>query len=324
MASDESLQGLMAASVLRPHPSSPLCHTNPRPPAGPRLTKMSTSVRPFQTFSPSMTHGQQRSMSAIRKPSKTSICNKITSSEQANSHITTDQITVRSKHHHQDSAGLHCRNPTSSSGFLIKTQRDSLFDKAHVTSNHSFQKECDLSPNSERTGSVWRQRNMNIIASHEPTLIDADSYSSSGADHSLSTTGKLNTQTGQQKGTHGSCLVQTDKDRIKITPEGFYSLVLSETGNPPSQNYSRKTNGCHLVKDVNQHQSLTDCASHPSERSGELRQITCTQPVSIHISSFPKRPLGGITKPQSVQETQTGLENISKIHQLVPPAKVLT
>lgn len=334
MASDESLQALTAASVLRPHPPTPLCHTYPRPPAGPRLTKMSTSVRPFQTFSLSMTHGQQRSILAISKSSKASICNQITTSEQANSHVTTDQIMVRSEHLHQDSAGLHCRNPTSSPRFPVKTQRNSPVHEAHVTSNLSFQspkKECDLSPHSERKGSVWRPRNMNIIPSHEPALTDTGSYSSNGTGH-LSTTGKLNTQSGQQKGTCGGSLVQTDKDRIKITPEGFYSLVPSETGSTTPQNYSRKSNSVidsgHLGKDVNQQQSLTDCPSHHSESRGEHRQNTCSQPVSIHInrhlSTFPKRPLGGITQPQSVQETKTGLENISKFHQLLPPSRVLT
>lgn len=171
---------------------------------------------------------------------------------------------------------------------------------------------------------------MNIILSHEPALTDAGSYSSNGTDHSFSTTGELNTQNGQQIG--GVSSVQTDKDRIKITPEGFNSLVLSETGSPTSQKYSRKTisviESGRLGKDVNQQQSLTDCSTHHLESSDEHRQNTCSHPVSIHInrhlSTFPKRPLGGITQRESAQETQTGLENISKFHQLVPPAKVLT
>lgn len=340
MASDETLQVLTAASVLRPHPPPPLCHTNPRPPAGPPHTKTSESVRPIQTSSLSMTHGQHRSISG-RKSSKTPVCNKITTSEQANSHFTTDKIIVKCEHHRtlspeHDGAGLHRRDPSSSPRFQIKTQRNSPVHESSHCSFQSLSKDCDLSPHRERKGSVWRSRNI-ITPSHLPALTSlcgAGSYSSNSTDHSVSTSGKFKAQNGHHKSTCGDTLVstagQTDKDKVMITSESFYSLVLSETGNTPSQNYSRKSNSGtesgHLGKEINQQ---TDCFSHHSESNGKQGQNKCSQPVSIQIngklSTSPKRPLGGITAlPKSVQEAQTGLEITNKFYLPVPPARVST
>ncbi|XP_026229752.1 coiled-coil domain-containing protein 24 [Anabas testudineus] len=336
-ASDETLQALKAASILRPHPPTPLCHNNPRPPVGPPLTKMSASVRPFQT----MTHGQLRSISAINKSSKMPICNNITTCEQANSHTTTDQIVVRDEHccsssFEEDSAGLHLRKPTSSPRFPIKAQRNSPVHEAKLSSSHSLQslsKEWELSPHGERKASV--QRPGNISPPHEPSLpvlCDATSYSNNSTKPSVTTTGKLNAPNGQQKSTCGGSLlstaVQTDKDRIKIASECFYSLVLSDTGSTTSHNYSKKNNSGidsgHPGEHINQQHSVKDCcSSHHSENSGEHGRIKCSRPVSAQIngqfSTFPKRPLGGITQSERVQE-----EIISNFYQLVPPARVLT
>ncbi|XP_078120213.1 coiled-coil domain-containing protein 24 [Sander vitreus] len=318
--SDETLRSLSVTSVLRPHPPPPLCHTKPRPPLGAPPNKPSSSVKLVNSASLSRTHGQHRSTLASTgaRKTQTPICSRMVTSGQANHHFTTslpgpgsDQMTVKTVHHgnlssEQDSGGLHCMIPTSTSSFQIKTPRNSRIHETHLSSHrsvHSLSRKCDLSPQMKRNGSpAWRSRNINTTPS-TPNL-DAGSYSSN-TNHPVSTTGKSKTQNEQQNSTCGDSLVsttvQTYNDRRKSTSERLQSETGSYSGYTGSRNSNngmdRSKNG-HLGKDGVQQQSLV---------------ATCTHPASIRINgqffTSHKRPLEGTTSQQ-----------ISKFYQPVPPA----
>lgn len=350
------MQALTATSALRPHPPPALRHGKPIPPVGPPLIKNS-----LNTSSLSKTHGQHRSTSASTGSSKTqtTICTRITTSGHRNTHLTTsgtDKVMVKHLHHCTDSAGLHSRTPASTSSFQIKTKRNSHIKELHLSSHqtiHSPSKECDLSPQTERNSSfAQRSRNINIIPSPVPALsplCDAGSYSGNSTDYSVSATGKSVTQNGPQNSTRGGSLVpttvQTDNDR-KSTTESFHYVtekhsVMSETGHPPAQNCTMKSNSGiyrnkngHLREDVNQQESsssycLTNRSSYQSESSGTQGLDTCSKPQPVQIQgklfTSPKTPLGGITsQPKIVQEGQTEQEFLNRFFQPVPPARVPT
>uniref|UniRef100_A0A3B4URR3 Coiled-coil domain containing 24 n=1 Tax=Seriola dumerili TaxID=41447 RepID=A0A3B4URR3_SERDU len=322
-ASDETLQGLNATSVLRPHPPPPLCRPKPRPPVGPSLTKTSAFVKPVHSSSLSRTLGQHRRTLASNKSSEIPFCSKITTSGNVSSHFTTDQIIVKSEYlcslsPEQDSVGLHCRPPTSNASFQIKTQRDSPIHEAHLSSHRSINspsREYDLLPQREReSSSVWRSENVNITPSTIPT------------------TGKSKTLNGQKKTTCGGVsvlvTVQADNDRRRSTSESFHSSVMPETGSHPAKNGDRKSNSQidinkndHLGKDVTQQQSLsshclTDHFSNHSGSSSGQGQANCNSP---------KRPLPGtMSQPESIQEAKTEQDFINNFYQPVPPARVST
>ncbi|XP_044074808.1 coiled-coil domain-containing protein 24 isoform X2 [Siniperca chuatsi] len=352
--SDETLQALQysTTSVLRPHPPPPRCHTKPRPPLGAPPSKTSASVKLINSSSLSRTHGQHRSTSASSGPRKTQtpICNRITTSGHLNSHFTTslpgpgsDQIMLKTPDHcslspEQDSAGLNCRTQASSTGFQIKTPRNSTIHETHLSSHHSIQspsRECDLSPQMEKKSSpAWRSRNINTIPSPVPALsphCDAGSYSSNSTDHSVSTKRKSKTQNERQNSTCGGSLVsvrqQTDSDRRKSTSESVCSCFGSRKSNSGIDR-NKSWEGCHPTAKPSS-LSLTDRSSHHPKSRDTQGQAMCTHPASIRIKgqffTSPRRPPEGTTShPKSVQEAQTEREFINKFYQPVPPARVLT
>ncbi|XP_029309746.1 coiled-coil domain-containing protein 24 [Cottoperca gobio] len=304
--SDETLPALSSTTALKPHPPPPLCQ--PRPPPGAPPSKTSASVKVNNSYSVSRTHGQHRCTSAPTGPRKTQtpICNRITSSGHVKQHFPSSLPE-------HDSASLHCRTPTSSPSFQIKTPRNSPDQEAHPSSHrsiHSQRRKIDSSPQTERNSSP----NTNSVPSS--SHCDAGSYSSN-ADYSLSTTGRSKTQNGREISTCGGSLwpttVPTDDDTRKSSSQSLQS----ETGISPTQTGRRKSNNGidrnkngHLGKDVTQQQSPVD---------------TSTNRTSVwknrQLFSSPKRPLEGVTsQSQSVQRTQTELE----FYQPVPPARVST
>ncbi|XP_073347955.1 coiled-coil domain-containing protein 24 [Pagrus major] len=262
--SEETLQALNTTSdLMRPHPPPPRCQTKPRPPLGAPPSKTSATVKLINSFSLTRTHGQLRSTSAspgLRK-TQTPICNRITSSWHANSHVTTslpgpvsDQIMVQTTHNcslsaEQDSADLHCRTPSRSPSFQIKT-----IHQTHLSSHrsiHSPGRKFDLSPQTVRRGiATWRRRNINTITSSPHC--DTASYSSSSVEHSVSAAGKSKTQNSTCGGGLVSTTVQADNDRGKSTSESLHSLGGSRKSNT---GLDRSKNG-HLGKDVTLQQSL--------------------------------------------------------------------
>lgn len=240
-----------------------------------------------------------------------------------NSHFTTDQIMVKNLCHlspQKDSAGLHCRSPTSSASFQIK--RNSPVHEAHVTShhrNHSLSREGDQSPLGERkSSSVWRSRSRETTAPP------------------ISTTGKLKTQSGHVS---VSATVQEAGNRRKSVSESLHSSAVSESGNPLAKNGDRKSQthrnqSGHLGKDVAQQQNqrshcLTDYSSHHSDSSSGHGRAKCTQPASSqlhgHFLTSSKRPLWDATsRPKSIQEAKTEPEFINNFYQPSPPARVST
>lgn len=321
------MQALTARSVLKPHPPPALHHAKPIPPVRPLLIKNS-----INTSLLSRTYGQHRSTSASTGSSKTqtTICNRIITSGHRNTHLTmsgSDKIMVKHLQDctpERDNAGVHHRTPTSSPSFQIKTQRNSPFREAHLSSHCAIQnpsKECDLSPQTESNSNLTpRSGNINIIPSPVPALgplRDAGSYSSNSTVHSVSTKGKSTTQNGPQHSTRGGSLEspteQTDNDS-KSTTESFNSYVterksvMSEAGHPPVQNCTVKSNsGIYRhkngllgedVKHLNLHKHcLTNCSSYHSESSG-----TQPKPIQINRQLFtsPKRPPGGsISQPKT-------------------------
>ncbi|XP_023142307.2 coiled-coil domain-containing protein 24 isoform X1 [Amphiprion ocellaris] len=333
----ETPPALTPTPILRPHSPLPLCHPQPRPPAGPPLTKSSMS----------RTHGQHRLTSASNKSNKTPPCNNISTSGHTNDPFKTDHITVQSEYScslspEQDSTGLHHRTPTSSASFQIKSEKNSLFSKTHLSSHgsiHTPSTECDVSSQRERKSStVWRSRSINITPSPVPALsqlCDTDSFSSNKTSHSVSTM-KSRTPNGQQNSSRGgfsrSSKVQIDNHRGKNT---------SEIRNPPAQNGRRKNSSemdnnknAHLRRDVNKKQSLSgrslmDSSSRHPECSDTLGQAVCTQSASARVNgqSFtsPKKPHEGTTsQPKSVQDAQTLPQFLNRFYQPVPPARVPT
>ncbi|CAK6974653.1 coiled-coil domain-containing protein 24 [Scomber scombrus] len=349
-ASDKTLQALTATSVLRPHPPPALRHAKPIPPVRPLLIKNS-----INTSLLSRTHGQHRSTSASTGSSKTqtTICNRIITYGHRNTLLTmsgSDKIMVKHLQDctpERDSAGVHHRTPTSSPSFQIKTQRNSPFREAHLSSHFAIQnpsKECDLSPQTERNSNLTpRSGNINIIPSPVPALSplrDAGSYSSDSTVPSVSTKVKSTTQKGPQNSTRGGSLEspteQTDNGS-KSTTESCHSYVterksvMSETGRLPAQNCTMKSNSgiyrhknSHLGEDVKnlnlRKHCLTNCSSYHSESSG-------TQPKPIQINgqlfTSPKRPPGGsISQPKTLQEADQ--EFLNRFFQPIPPARVQT
>lgn len=324
---------LTSTSVLRPHPPPVLHHAKSIPPLGPPLIKNS-----INTSLLSRTHGKHISTSSSTGSNKTqtTVCNRIITSGHRNTHITKSSSDKRMVKHLQDctperdSTGIHDRTLTFSSSFQIKTQRNSPLQDTHMSSHHAIpnpSRECDLSPQTERTRSLTpRSGNINIIPSPVPALSplhDAGSYSSNSIVHSVSTKGKSKTQKGPQNNTRRGCLdsptVQTDNNR-KSTTESFNSYVtekksvVCETGHPLAQNCTVKSNsGIYRNKNGNygegvKHQSLcshslTNCTSYHSRSSG-----TQPKPIQIneHLFTSPKRPPGG------------------SINQPAPPASVPT
>lgn len=250
---------------MRPHPPPPRCQTKPRPPLGAPPSKTSAKVKLINSSSLSWTHGQPRSVSAspgLRKP-QTAICNRIASSWHANSHIPTslsgpvgEQIMVQTTHNcslspEQDSADLHCRNPSCNPSFQTKTPTIHETHPSFSRSIHSPGRKFDLSPQTVRRGTAtWRRRHINTITSSPHC--DAANTSSSSAEHSVSAAGKSKTQNSTCRGSLVSTTVQADNDRGKSTPESLHSLGGSRKSNA---GLDRNKNG-HLGKDVTQQQSL--------------------------------------------------------------------
>nr|XP_020447213.1 coiled-coil domain-containing protein 24 [Monopterus albus] len=219
-ASDETLRALTTASNLRPHP--PLCHSNPKPPAGPPLTKTSASVKPVNTSSLSSIHH--------RSTSKIPICTNITTPVHVNSHFTTDQIMIKSNHlcslcSEHDRASLHRRTPNSSPSFQMELQRNSSIHEAHLSSHcsiHSLSKECDLSFQTERKSSpVWKSSNIDITPPPIPALCEAGSYSCKTSDLTVKTKAQNGNRKSSCRGSFVSVTVQTGNDRNKRSHGGF-------------------------------------------------------------------------------------------------------
>ncbi|KAM8727003.1 coiled-coil domain-containing protein 24 [Acanthopagrus schlegelii] len=264
--SEETLQALNTTSdLMRPHPPPPRCQNKPRPPFGAPPSKTSAKVKLINSSSLSRTLGQPRNVLAspgLRK-TQTPICDRIASSWHADSHIPTslpgpvgEQIMVQTTHNcspspEQDSADLHCRNSSCNPSFQIKTP---TIHETHLSSSrsiHSPGRKFDFSPQTVRRGTAtWRRRPINTITASPQC--DADSYSSSSAEHSVSAAGKSKTQNSTCRGSLVSTPVQADNNRGKITPESLHSLGGSRRSNAGLE---MNKNG-HLGKDVTQQQSL--------------------------------------------------------------------
>ncbi|XP_074507749.1 coiled-coil domain-containing protein 24 [Sebastes fasciatus] len=328
----QSLRALSTPSALRPHPPPPLSLPKPRPPPGAPPSKTSASLKLINNSSLSRTHGQHGSTSASTGARKTKIpiCNRITTSGHVSRQFTaslpgsdSDEMMVKthcSLSPEQDSAGLHCRTPTSSPSFQIETPRNSPIHETSLSSHRSIpspSRKCDLSETERKSSPDWRSRNINTIPS-SPRCEDAGSYSSNSTDPSVSTTRKSKTQNGQQNSTCGGSLVSTTDH---VTRKSSSERFKSETGSSPAKTGSRKSNvgvnrneNGHLGKDVTQQQSRVAACTHP-------------EPIRINGQFFtsPKRPLQGTTSQlKGVQETQTELEFISNFYQPVPPSRVST
>uniref|UniRef100_A0A3Q1HIB6 Coiled-coil domain containing 24 n=1 Tax=Acanthochromis polyacanthus TaxID=80966 RepID=A0A3Q1HIB6_9TELE len=329
----ESPPALTPTPILRPHSPLPLCHPLPRPPAGPPHTKTSMS----------RTHGQHRITSASNKSNKTPPCNRISTPGHTNSLFKTDHIMVRSKYDcslspEQNSTALHHRPLTSTASFHIRSEKNSLFSKTHLSSHGSIDTlstECDVSSQRGRKSStVWRSRSIDITPSPVPAfsqLCDAGGFSSSKADPPVSTM-KSRTPNGQQ---NSSCGGFSGSSKVQI----HRGKNTSETGNLLAQNGRRKNNremdnnrNGHLRMDVNKKQSLSghslmDSSSCHPECSDSLGQAVCPQSASAQISgqfftSSEKPHEGTTSQPKSVQDAQTPPQFLSRFYQPVPPARV--
>ncbi|XP_008283502.1 coiled-coil domain-containing protein 24 [Stegastes partitus] len=294
------------ASVWRQHHLPPLCPPRPRPPAGPALTKTSTS----------RTHSQHRITSASDKSSKAPACVRTDPSECTDSLLHAD--IDHSSSPERGSAGLHHRTHTSS----FQTPSSKTPPSSH-RSLHSPSTESSESPQRERkSSSARRSGSISVTPSPAPGLSrvsDAGSLSSR-SDHSAST-GSCRRRSGPQSGRcgggSGPASAQVDNDRGVKTSGG------SEAGSPARHSRRKSSSGMDndknglLRKQSPSSLRLTDSSSRGPEGRDRTGRAACTQFTS------PKKPHEGTTsQPKRVQDAQMEVQFLSRFHQPTPPAGV--